>query len=251
MALVPLSPGPALRGLEEPWRVSTCQASNDRGPLVHGAGFLEPPGRWGNAAENELAAGFAREAPACPAAAPGGRRCRRRGWAQVIRAGRLRAPLLCTHSGQVRYPCGRQASLSPRGAEQHGGVPRACELSAHRMAGRNLDRNSLRHSPCPQWDGWRRGGAGHHLRLRAVLWSGFPASSKGKLSPRNVGDPGLIPGLRRSPREGNGNPLQYSCLENSMDGGAWQGYSPWGCKELDMTEPAPNNSNIAYCHWDG
>ena len=38
----------------------------------------------------------------------------------------------------------------------------------------------------------------------------------------NVGDPGSIPGLGRSPGEGNGNPLQYSCLENSMDKGAWQ-----------------------------
>ena len=37
----------------------------------------------------------------------------------------------------------------------------------------------------------------------------------------NAGDPGLIPGSGRSPGEGNGNPLQYSCLENSMDGGAW------------------------------
>ena len=36
--------------------------------------------------------------------------------------------------------------------------------------------------------------------------------------------------------EGNGNPLQYSCLENPMDGGAWLGYSPWGRKESDMTE---------------
>ena len=36
--------------------------------------------------------------------------------------------------------------------------------------------------------------------------------------------------------EGNGNPLQYSCLENSVDGGTWLGYSPWGCKESDMTE---------------
>ena len=62
---------------------------------------------------------------------------------------------------------------------------------------------------------------------------------------------GLIPGSGRSPEGGNGNPLQYSCLENSMDRGAWQGYSPWGCNELDMTEPTPNNSNIAYCHWDG
>ena len=42
-----------------------------------------------------------------------------------------------------------------------------------------------------------------------------------KLSAYNSRDPGLIPGLGRSPGEGNGNPLQYSCLENPMDGGAW------------------------------
>ena len=45
--------------------------------------------------------------------------------------------------------------------------------------------------------------------------------SDGKESACNTGDPGLIPGLGRSPGEGNGNPLQYSCLENSMDRGAW------------------------------
>ena len=44
----------------------------------------------------------------------------------------------------------------------------------------------------------------------------------GKESACSVGDPGSIPGLGRSPGEGNGNILQYSCLENSMDGGAWQ-----------------------------
>ena len=42
-----------------------------------------------------------------------------------------------------------------------------------------------------------------------------------KASAYNVGDPGLIPGLGRSPGEGNGNPFQYSCLENPMDGEAW------------------------------
>ena len=42
-----------------------------------------------------------------------------------------------------------------------------------------------------------------------------------KASAYNVGDPGLIPGSGRSPGEGNGTPLQYSCLENPMDGGAW------------------------------
>ena len=50
---------------------------------------------------------------------------------------------------------------------------------------------------------------------------GFPGGSDSKVSACNVGDPGSIPGSGRSPGEGNGNPLQYSCLENSMDGGAW------------------------------
>ena len=49
----------------------------------------------------------------------------------------------------------------------------------------------------------------------------FPGGSEVKASASNVGDPGSIPGLVRSPGEGNGNPLQYSCLENPMDGGAW------------------------------
>ena len=46
--------------------------------------------------------------------------------------------------------------------------------------------------------------------------------SVGKESACNAGDPGSIPGLGRSPGEGNGNPLQYSCLENPMDRGAWR-----------------------------
>ena len=50
----------------------------------------------------------------------------------------------------------------------------------------------------------------------------FLGGSDGKVSVYNVGDPGSIPGLRRSPGEGNGNPLQYYCLENPMDRGAWQ-----------------------------
>ena len=49
---------------------------------------------------------------------------------------------------------------------------------------------------------------------------GFSGGSEGKVSARNVGDPGSIPGSGRSPGEGNDNPLQYSCLENPMDGGA-------------------------------
>ena len=50
----------------------------------------------------------------------------------------------------------------------------------------------------------------------------FPGGSDGKVSVYNEGDPGSIPGLERSPGEGNGNPLQYSCLENPMDRAAWQ-----------------------------
>ena len=49
----------------------------------------------------------------------------------------------------------------------------------------------------------------------------FSGGSDGKVSAYNVGDLGLIPGLGRSSGEGNGNPLQYSCLGNPMDGGAW------------------------------
>ena len=49
----------------------------------------------------------------------------------------------------------------------------------------------------------------------------FPGGSDGKASAYNAGDLGSIPESVRSPGEGNGNPLQYSCLENPMDGGAW------------------------------
>ena len=58
---------------------------------------------------------------------------------------------------------------------------------------------------------------------------GLPCGSAGKDSPCNAGDLGSMPGLGKSPGEGNGNPLQYSCLENSMD-------RAWGQKESDMTE---------------
>ena len=51
---------------------------------------------------------------------------------------------------------------------------------------------------------------------------GFPSGSDGKESACNAGDPGLIPGSGLSPGEGNGSPLQCSCLKNSMDRGAWQ-----------------------------
>ena len=64
----------------------------------------------------------------------------------------------------------------------------------------------------------------------------FPGGSDGKASAYNAGDPSSIPGSGRSPGEGNGNPLQYSCLENPMDGGAWRA-TVHGVTESDTTEP--------------
>ena len=68
-----------------------------------------------------------------------------------------------------------------------------------------------------------------------TLFLGFPGSSGSKESTYNAGDPALIPELGRSPGEGNGYPLQYSCLENSMDTGAWWSEAH-GVAESDMTE---------------
>ena len=64
---------------------------------------------------------------------------------------------------------------------------------------------------------------------------GFPGGSVSKESACNASDPGSIPGSGRSPGEGNGNLVQYSCLENSTDR-ALMGYSPWGLKELGTSE---------------
>ena len=64
---------------------------------------------------------------------------------------------------------------------------------------------------------------------------GFPGGSVVKNLPANAGDMGLIPGSGRSPGEGNGNPLQYSCLENPMDRGAWWATVHGVTKESDTT----------------
>ena len=68
----------------------------------------------------------------------------------------------------------------------------------------------------------------------AETFGGLPLCSDGKEFACNAGDAGLIPGWGRSPREGNGYPLQHSCLENPMDRGAWQatvmGLQSWTCQ---------------------
>ena len=72
--------------------------------------------------------------------------------------------------------------------------------------------------------------------LPAPVFLGFSCGSESKESGCNAGDLGLIPGLGRSSGGGHGNPLQYSCLENPHGLRSLAGYSPWGCKEPDMTE---------------
>ena len=72
--------------------------------------------------------------------------------------------------------------------------------------------------------------------------NGFPGGSDGKESACNAGDGGLIPGQGRYPGEGNGNPLQYSSLENSKDRGTWKPTVSEVAKEWDMTQQLKNNS---------
>ena len=75
-------------------------------------------------------------------------------------------------------------------------------------------------------------------RINAALTVqvGFPSGSAGKESASNSRDLGVILGLGRSREGGHGNPLQYSCLENPLGQRNLAGYSPWGCKECDMTK---------------
>ena len=85
------------------------------------------------------------------------------------------------------------------------------------------------------------GDCNHEIRRQLLLGrkaKGFSGGTSGKEPVSHCSrlrDLGLIPGLGRSPEEGHGNPLQYSCLENPMDKRSLEGYSPWGHKESDTT----------------
>ena len=81
---------------------------------------------------------------------------------------------------------------------------------------------------------------------------GFSGGSDGKGSACNAGDPGLISASGRSPGEGHGNPLQYSCLENFHGQRSLAGYSPRGRKESDACEPlrlslSPHVAEVMKC----
>jgi hypothetical protein len=87
---------------------------------------------------------------------------------------------------------------------------------------------------------WREGALAT-CSLRPEQPQGSPSGRVVQTLPAKAGDAvdsGSIPGSERSPGVGNGNPLQYSCLENSMERRSLAGYSPWGCKESDKTEHA-------------
>ena len=71
---------------------------------------------------------------------------------------------------------------------------------------------------------------------------GFPSGTVVRNLPANAGDMGLIPGLGRSPGGGNGNPLQYSCLGNSLEGGVWEATVHGVAKKSDTTYKLNNNN---------
>ena len=75
-----------------------------------------------------------------------------------------------------------------------------------------------------------------HISIISLQNRGFPGGLVVKNLPANAGDTGLIPGSGRSPGEGNGNLLQYSCLGNPMERGAWRAAVHGVAKESDMTE---------------
>jgi len=89
-----------------------------------------------------------------------------------------------------------------------------------------------------------------YTRIRVVTvftsgW-GFPGGSEVKASAYNAGDPYSIPGLGRSPGEGNGNPLQYSCLDNPMDRGAWWAIVRGVAKSQTWLSNQAQNRSISY-----
>ena len=77
---------------------------------------------------------------------------------------------------------------------------------------------------------------------------GVPGGSVSKESSCNAGDPGSIPGLKRSPGGGNGNPLQYSCLESPMDRGAWWA-TVYGVAKVKHDDDWAHNRYEAASHW--
>ena len=115
----------------------------------------------------------------------------------------------------------------------------------------------------PSWAIWPTGGCYWWRLIRnSLLWQfelsgltslclGFPGGSDGKESICNAGDQGSIPGLGRSPGEGNGNILSYSCLENPMDRGAWWDAVPGVSKsqtQLEWLKQTHTHNPLKFLH---
>ena len=153
---------------------------------------------------------------------PAGRQLGRmyRTWAAPRAEGWPRGTPTSTHSGhshplscRPRFPVPMRPPPSPPGA-CHGGLQSGASLSSWIIS--TISTSSFLNRVI------------HENRV-------FPGGSDDKAFAYSAGDLGLIPGLGRSPGEGNGDPLQYSCLENSMDGGAWWA-TVHGVAESDTTE---------------
>ena len=94
---------------------------------------------------------------------------------------------------------------------------------AQKQTHRSMEQNrELRNKPMDLLSIYKTGGKNIQWGKGGLFDKNFCGGSDGKESACNMGDPGLIPGLGRSPGEGNGYPLQYSCLKNSMDTEAWK-----------------------------
>ena len=143
---------------------------------------------------------------------------------------------------------GEGQSLKVVGEGARAGLPGYCgvRLQAPGEEGHAWLHCAERHTPCLGSAGPECNITGHRPRAATPAcrgrklgneW-GFPGGSDGKESAWNAGDVGSIPGSRRHPGEGKGNPLQYSCLENSMDRGAWRAphIQSVGSQELGTTK---------------
>ena len=142
-------------------------------------------------------------------------------------------PGVCgSHTAVSAYPLAWLPSLdvsaSPLSWCPEGDLRSLCPLQAAMRARAYCHQTRL----CP------RPGSSYHgvWNFSRQQWSpGGPSVNNPPASTGDRRDAGSIPGWGRSPGGGHGNPLQYSCLENPMDRGAWQA-TPWGRKESDMTE---------------
>ena len=153
----------------------------------------------------------------------------------------------CQAPGNINQSAVSQKSISEN---QDSALPNCLQTSLLEISGWTTSkrRTQFHSSKKPSGPNKRRGSRGNrqpsatnwHLpRAFAICLCkdlGFPCSSVGKESARSAGNQDLIPWLGRSPGEGNGNTLQYPCLENLMDKEPGRLYSPWGHKELDTTE---------------